>query len=72
MMAKLEFKLPDEKSDLLLALNAQKILIVLTELDHYLRNKIKYGELPEEYREIYEEIRNVLHNNSDGVMDLLI
>lgn len=59
----IEFKLPEEKDELEMAMHAIDYYIVLTDLDDKLRAKIKYAA--EDVNELtiaaYEEIREYLH-----------
>ena len=58
----LEFNLPEESEDHRMALNAVNDQIVLSDLDNFLRGKIKYAEesVPDSELSIYEQIRNKL------------
>jgi hypothetical protein len=55
MKAVLEFNLPDEQEDYMMAQNGNKYLYVLQDLDNYLRGLLKYTELSEE---VYEALSN--------------
>ena len=59
MKVTLTFELPEERSDLLLALNAANLASGLSEINHQLRAHTKYGTVlnPEEMR---REIRESL------------
>ena len=62
MKAKLEFDLPEEQVEFNLAINAGNWSHVVWKLDQDLRGKIKYSEsITEEQRDIYQEVRNLLH-----------
>lgn len=56
----LKFKLPEEREDFELAQKCHSLDMTITELDNYLRSKIKYGNLAEEQYRIYQEIRDKL------------
>lgn len=56
----LEFDLPEDQEDFELAQKSGHLSNVINELDTYLRNKVKYGELPEEQEKYYQEIRDKL------------
>jgi hypothetical protein len=62
MKAKLEFDLPEEQVEFNLAINASNWSHVVWKLDQDLRGKIKYSEsITEEQRDIYQEVRSLLH-----------
>jgi len=56
----LEFQLPEEQEEFDMARNGCHNLIVLEDMDNYLRNKLKYQELTDEQCVIYQEIRDKL------------
>jgi hypothetical protein len=60
MKAILKFNLPEEQEEFELASNAVKYSIVLSDIDNYLRSKIKYGDLAEGEYKIYQEVREQL------------
>lgn len=60
MKAILEFNLPEESNEFELAQKGIDYSIILSELDNWLRNKLKYEELSEEEYTIYEGVRNKL------------
>lgn len=59
--AKLEYNLPEEKSDFMLASRAQGWYSTLWDLDQYLRNKLKHGNDFKSTDEALAEIRKYLH-----------
>lgn len=63
MKAILEFNLPDDQSDFVLASNASNFWSVLWELDQDLRAKTKYAsdDLPQDKYDAYQEVRDKLH-----------
>ena len=62
MKATLEFNLPDDQDDFVLATNGLKFWSVLWELDQSLRSKTKYApdNLPQDKYDAYQEIRDEL------------
>ena len=62
MKATLEFNLPDDQDDFVLATNGLKFWSVLWELDQSLRSKTKYApdSLPQDKYDAYQEIRDEL------------
>lgn len=68
MRARLDFNLPEEKTELDLAVNASKLHSVLWELDSYLRAKTRYVLDTDIDVEIqtYEKVRTWLHNELNG------
>lgn len=60
----LEYTLPEEQEEFSLAMSASSLSCVITELNQYLRQKIKYA--PDSQSEVvtnaYEEIREKLWN----------
>lgn len=58
----LEFNLPEEQEEFNMVSKAVSYSIALSDMDNYLRGKIKYGseEMTEEAYAIYEEIRKQL------------
>lgn len=63
MKAILEFNLPDDQEEYILANNALNFWRVLYELDQELRAKTKYApdDLPEDKYDAYQGIRETLH-----------
>lgn len=60
--AVLEYNLPEETEEFDLAQNGSHYFCVIEDLDNYLRSLIKFGNLPMEKEEIYQEIRDKLHD----------
>ena len=62
MKATLEFNLPDDQDEFVLATNGLKFWSVLWELDQSLRSKTKYApdSLPQDKYDAYQEIRDEL------------
>lgn len=61
MKTKLEFNLPEEKDDFLLAIHGNDFYCVIQRLDMELRNKLKYGNSFETADDALENIRAFLH-----------
>jgi hypothetical protein len=59
----LKFNLSEEDNEFRLALNASKWYGVVWDVDQVLRNKLKHGEITDEARKAYEEIREELHSS---------
>lgn len=75
MKATLEFNLPDDDQEFILANNALNFWRVLYDLDQELRTKTKYAsdDLPQDKYDAYQEIRDRIHelmneNNVDFEM----
>jgi hypothetical protein len=64
MKATLEFNLPDDQDDFVLATSGLKFWSVLWELDQSLRSKTKYApdSLPQDKYDAYQEIRDELRD----------
>jgi hypothetical protein len=58
----IEFDLPEDQEEMMLAINASKYSIVLYNLDQYLRSKVKYApdSQPEAITETYDSVRTKL------------
>jgi hypothetical protein len=63
----LEFQIPDESDEHYTAINAGRYRSVVYEMDMYLRNKLKYSELSETEQRVYEELREFIVAELDGV-----
>lgn len=62
MKSTLTFNLPQEQEELENALYGSKYKTILRDLDEMLRSKLKYDEtLTEEQEQIYQEIRDSIH-----------
>ncbi len=57
MKAMLKFDLPDEKSDLEMAVHATKAFCAIEDFKNIIRAKLKYCDLPEEQSKVWEEVR---------------
>jgi hypothetical protein len=72
MKSKIIFNLPEEKSDLMLALNSSKIYCRILDYSNELRSRLKYSELPEEeiktvermYQSFNEYFSDILNDES--------
>lgn len=68
MKAILKFNLPEDMYDHEMCLNGYRYHTALYEFDQLLRQKIKYGEFPDEIYEVYEkireELRDIINNNN--------
>jgi len=60
MRAILEFQLPEEEEEFRLASYAGAIFQALHDVDLALRNRVKYGDLPDRARNELQSIRDVL------------
>lgn len=60
MKATLEFTLPDERSDHQDAVDGTRWRMVVWDIDQYLRNRIKYEELPEPVVKVLQELRDTI------------
>ncbi len=58
----LKFNLPDDNTEFNLAVNAFKYWNVIYEFDQQLRNKLKYDNISDEEYEIYDKMRESLHD----------
>lgn len=74
MKSTLEFNLPEEKDDLMLALKGPELSIVIDKLLHYIRSEIKHKEDIEQSRQqTLEDVRQNLLDlmNEYGVEDAI-
>lgn len=60
MVGTLTFNLPEEQEEFEHAQNAHKYRSALQEFDNHLRGQLKYCELSDQEREIYERLREKL------------
>ena len=69
MKAILKFEIPEEREEFELACNAVKYSIVLSDIDNYLRGKLKHAELTDEQYKVYEDVRVQLweYIQSEGI-----
>lgn len=65
MKLTLQFNLPEEREEAETALHGMRYRIALSDLDNYLRGKIKYEELSDSDEKIYQEIRSKLRECLD-------
>lgn len=63
MKAKLEFNLPDEKNEYLLAVHSQELFSFIWQFRQTLRNKLKHFDLPEDQLKIVEELNDIYCNH---------
>lgn len=70
MFAILVFKLPEEASEHKMYVRSSDYYCTITDILEYLRNQIKYQQLPEDKREHFEEVRDkiveILNDRSLG------
>jgi len=62
MNGTLTFNLPEEQIEFETAVNAYKYRGIISELDTFLRNKLKYSELTDEEYKVYDTVRQQLWN----------
>jgi hypothetical protein len=60
MKAILEFNLPDDKDDYTAAMYGKEFFLALYSMDSWLRDSIKYGDMP------YESVREKLFEIMEG------
>lgn len=65
MKASLIFKLPEENEEFHLAQHGGDYYRVLSDLDNFLRAKLKYEQLSEQEADIYQSIRTTLYEYAD-------
>ena len=61
MKANLEFDLPEERDEFKTAIEGYKYRLCLSELDTFLRNKLKYEDLSDEEFDAFEKTRTELY-----------
>lgn len=61
MKATLEFNLPDEDIEFGLAVDGIHWHAVVSDIDQFLRDKVKHGEEPQAELEIYGRLRDLLY-----------
>lgn len=59
--ATLQFNLPEEQQEFEYASNGTSYSCVISEMDNYLRAKLKYEDLSEEIGNVYQEVRDKLN-----------
>ena len=66
--ATLEFNLPEERGEFHTAVNANKYIAALQDIDTELRNKIKYAgdDVSDDTHKAYQEIRDKLGEMCEG------
>jgi len=67
MKAILEFNLPEEQDKYDITIMANRMHTVLSDLDYWLRNQIKYTER-EELQEIHDRLWELLDDNNVGLI----
>jgi len=60
MKATLEFNLPEEQEEFRVASDAGSTMSVVEDVLNYIRNRLKYEDLPADVAEALEEVRNRL------------
>ena len=71
MQATLTFDLPNERAEHLYAIHGAEAFAALCEVNQWLRNRVKYGELGEETVHELEDVRRVLREAVGGLEDLV-
>jgi hypothetical protein len=61
----LRFKIPSESEQFLDSFNGPSYRFTLQDMDNYLRNKLKYAEMPAEVADMVHIIRQQLHAIAD-------
>lgn len=67
MNATLTFSLPEEQEDHNNAINGYRYRLVLSELDNYLRGKIKHEDEHPLVKNALQEVRDLLYSELDGL-----
>jgi len=62
MKGKLEFDLPEEDEEFNMAIKGALYRYVLQDVDNFMRDRIKYGNLPDKDADIYEEVRKHIYD----------
>lgn len=62
MKAILEFELPEDNSNHIVAINAMEFALSCWDMDQFLRSKLKYGNNFENVDEALEKTRKTLHD----------
>lgn len=60
MKATLEFNLPEEQDEFRVASDAGSTMSAVEDVLNYIRNRLKYEDLPADVAEALEEVRNRL------------
>ena len=66
MKGKLEFKLPEEQEEFKVAQEGGAWKSVVWEVDQWLRNKLKHGEMDGKAAELLQEVRDLINAEADG------
>jgi len=71
MIAKIIYKLPDERMDFIIAVKADDMLTALLEIERYLRSAVKYGpeQTQEQIRQMFYEILTDNDINMDNLTE---
>lgn len=69
----LEFNYPEDESYFVACNAGSDMAFIISDIDTYLRSKLKYEELTQEEQRIYEEVRNKLREFVDerGVSEII-
>jgi hypothetical protein len=65
MKATLEFNLPEEETNFKYAMSARDMAMILTDLQIYIRSKIKHEVSDPDQLNAYENVRDELHSLLD-------
>lgn len=63
----LRYSLPEQESELRVAIDAPKVRSALWEFSRWMRDKAKYGELKAGQKEMLEETRQAFYEAFDGI-----
>jgi hypothetical protein len=66
VVGKLEFNLPEAQDEFQLAIDGSKWFSVVSDLDEFLRSKVKYGGSEDKNTVCYQEIRDCFHEIISG------
>lgn len=62
MKATIEFNLPEEEREHMRMLKSLDLVLAITQMDNYLRGKVKYEELNEDVYNAFVSAREKLHS----------
>lgn len=65
----LRYTLPDEQAEFDAARTGAEARRVLWDIDQRLRSLLKHGEPPKETRELAEEIRRIIRDSPENLLD---
>lgn len=65
----LKFTLPDEEAEFNAARQGQEARRVLWDIDQRCRSLVKYGEAGDEARRLAEEIREIIRDSRENLLD---